>query len=109
VAEIRNYFSLSGRDPLVFLTSVKEDRGIRELLAGIRRFQAAEDGRIRDKAERMKASYIEKIVIERVQEALRRDPAAAALARGEGEDNPQRAAERILELLKKGGGHDKKD
>ncbi len=109
VAEIRNYFALSGRDPLVFPTSVKEERGIRELLAGIRRFQQAQDGRIRDKAARMKASYIEKIVIERVQEALRLDPAAAALARGEGEDNPLHAAERILELLKKGGLHDKKN
>lgn len=109
VAEIRNYFALSGRDPLVFPTSVKEERGIHELLAGIRRFRQAQDGHIRDKAARMKASYIEKIVIERVQEALRLDPAAAALARGEGEDNPLHAAERILELLKKGGLHDKKN
>ncbi len=109
VAEIRNYFALSGREPLIFPTSVKEDRGIPELLAGIRRFQDQESGRIIDKSLRMRENYIEKIVVERIQEKMRRDPSVSALIRGIGAANPYQAAERILELLTTGGIHDKKD
>jgi LAO/AO transport system kinase len=109
VAEIRNYFALSGREPLIFPTSVKEDLGIPELLAGIRRFQGQERGRISEKSVRMRENYIEKIVVERIQETMRSDPAISDLIRGSGAANPYRAADRILELLKTGGPHDKKD
>ena len=109
IAEIRNYFALSGREPLIFPTSVKEDRGIPELLAGIRRFQERESDRISDKSVRMRENYIKKIVVERLQEKMERDPAASALIRGAGAVNPYQAAERIIELLTTGGLHDKKD
>lgn len=109
VAEIRNYFALSGREPRIFPTSAKEDRGIPELLAGIRSFQDQEQGRISDKNARMRESYIEKIVIERIQETLRLDPAVGALIRGTEAANPYQAAERILDLLRTGGLHDKED
>ncbi len=109
VTEIRNYFALSGREPLVFPTSVKEDRGIPELLAGIRSFQDRESGRIIDKSVRMRENYIEKIVVERIQDKMRRDPAVSALIRGSEAANPYQAAERIIELLTTGGPHDKKD
>lgn len=109
IAEIRNYFALSGREPLIFPTSVKEDRGVPELLAGIRRFQDQESGRIGDKSVRMRENYIEKIVAERIQEKMRRHPAVGALIRGTEAANPYQAAERIVELLTTGGLHDKKD
>jgi len=108
VGEIRNYFAMSGRDPLIYPTSVKENSGIAELLAGIRRFQGEESGRIRDKGARMKRSYIEKIVAERIQDEMRHDPAIAALLDGN-VDNPYRLAEEIVRMLKTGGSHDKKN
>jgi LAO/AO transport system kinase len=107
VGEIRNYFAYSGRDPLVFPTSVKEDKGIPELLAGIRSFQGRESGRIREKSARMKKSYIEKIVAERFQDEMRLDPDIAALLQGAAAANPYRLAEEIVQMLKKGGRHDK--
>lgn len=109
IAEIRNYFSISGREPLVFATSVKEDRGIPELLDGIGRFREREQGRIGEKSERMRRNYIEKIVIERVQDEMRRDGRVAPLVRGAGAANPYQAAEQIIALLRTGGCHDKKD
>jgi len=108
VNEIRNFFSLSGRDPLIFPTSVKEDKGIAELLAGIRRFQGLESGPIHEKSAKMKKSYIEKIVAERFQDEMRQDPAIAALLQGAGE-NPFLLADEIVRMLKTGGIHDKKN
>ena len=109
VGEIRNYFASSGRDPLIFPTSVKEDKGIPELLAGIRGYQGREGGRIREKGARMKKSYIEKIVAERFQDEMRLDPAIAALLQGAEAANPYRLADEIVQKLKKGGRHDKQN
>ncbi len=109
IAEIRNYFAYSGREPLVFPTSVKEDRGIPELLEGIARFRERERERIGEKSARMRQNYIEKIVIERVQEEMRGDARLAALLRGDAAANPYQAAENIIAAWRKGGLHDKKD
>ncbi len=109
ISEIRNYFTLSGRDPLVFSTSVKEDKGIKELLEGIRRFQSEESSRIKEKSAKMKENYIEKIVIERVQDEMRLDPVISDLVRGSSATNPYLAAEKIYHLLKTGVSHDKKN
>jgi len=108
IGEIRNYFAMSGRDPLIFPTSVKENSGILELLAGIRRFQGQESGRIREKGARMKKSYVEKIVAERFQDEMRHDPAIAALLDGAA-DNPYRLADEIVRMLRTGDCHDKKN
>ena len=109
LSEIRNYFAISGRDPLIFPTSVKEDKGIRELLAGIRRFQRDENGRISEKRSRLRENYIGKIVIERLQEEMRSDPAISSLLRGVGATNPYQAADRIVHIVKTGGTHDQKN
>jgi len=109
VGEIRNYFAYSGRDPLVFPTSVKEDKGIPELLAGIRDYQGREKGRIREKSAKMKKSYIEKIVAERFQDEMRLNPEIAALLQGAEAANPYRLADEIVQKLKKGGQDDKKN
>jgi len=109
IAEIRNYFAYSGREPLVFPTSVKEDRGIPELLEGIARFRERERERIGEKSARMRQNYIEKIVIERVQEEMRGDARLAALLRGDAAATPYQAAENIIAAWRKGGLHDKKD
>jgi len=109
VSEIRNYFAYSGRDPLVFPTSVKENKGIPELLAGIRGYQGREGGRIREKGAKMKKSYIEKIVAERFQDEMRLDPAIASLLQGAEAANPYRLADEIVQKLKTGGQDDKKN
>jgi len=109
VGEIRNYFAYSGRDPLVFPTSVKEDKGIPELLAGIRGYQGREGGRIREKGAKMKKNYIEKIVAERFQDEMRLDPTIAALLEGAETANPYRLADEIVQKLKTGGQDDKKN
>ena len=107
IGEIRNYFSLAKREPLIFPTSVKEDRGIPELLAGIRSFQQGAGARIREKNDKMKAHYVERIVAERFQEQMRLDPAVARLLRDAGQANPFRLADQIVQMLKAGGSHDK--
>jgi len=109
ISEIRNYFALSKRDPLIFPTSVKEDRGIPELLAGIRLFQQGESGRIREKSERMKVHYIERIVAERFQDEMRLDPGIAAMLQNAGPANPFHLADQIVQKLKAGGSRDKKN
>jgi LAO/AO transport system kinase len=109
VSEIRNYFALSGRDPMIFPTSVKEDRGIPELIAGIQRFQRQESGRIREKSSKIRRNYIEKIVSERFQEEMRLDPGIGALLQQADAANPFLLSDRIVEILKAGGSHDKKD
>jgi len=109
ISEIRNYFSLSKRAPLIFPTSVKEDQGISELLAGIRLYQRGESGRIREKTDKMKVNYIERIVAERFQEEMRLDPGIASLLQRAGEANPFLLADRIVQILKAGGSHDKKN
>jgi LAO/AO transport system kinase len=109
VGEIRNYFAYSGREPLIFPTSVKEDKGIPELLSGIRGYQGREGGRIREKGAKMKKSYIEKIVAERFQDEMRLDPAIAALLQGAKDANPYRLADEIVQKLKQGGRNDKKN
>jgi LAO/AO transport system kinase len=107
--EIRNYFAMSGRDPLVFSISVKEDQGIPELLEGIFRFQREEVGHIREKSASIMKNYIEKIIVERFQEEMRLDPAITSVLDGIGRSNPYLAADQIVQLIKSGGIHDKKN
>ncbi len=109
VSEIRNYFALSGRDPMIFSTSVKEDRGISELLDGIHRFQREESGRILEKSDKMKKNLIEKIVTERFHEEMRLNPAIVAIIEKTAMVNPYQAADQIVKLIKSGGIHDKKN
>jgi LAO/AO transport system kinase len=109
ISEIRNYFALSKRDPLIFPTSVKEEKGISELLAGIRQFQRGEIGRINEKSVKMKLHYVERIVAERFQEEMRLDPGITALLRDAGSANPFLLADQIVQKLKAGGSHDKKN
>jgi len=109
ISEIKNYFALSAKHPLVFPTSVREDTGISELLAGIERFQHEQKGRIDEKRAAMKKSYVEKIVSERILEEMRSDPALEGLLRGSAAANPFQLAETIIQKIKTGGGHDKKN
>ncbi len=109
ISEIKNYFAFSSRDPLIFPTSVREDKGIAELLAGIERFQLEQRGRIDEKQAAMKKSYVEKIVSERILEEIRSDPALVSLTGEAAGANPFQLAETILQKIKTGGGHDKKN
>jgi LAO/AO transport system kinase len=109
VSEIRNYFSLSGRAPLIFPTSVKEEHGISELLAGIRQFQREQSDLINDKMAKIKRNYIEKIVTERFQEEMLLNTDVATLLQDTHAANPFRLADQIVQIIKTGGSHDKKD
>jgi LAO/AO transport system kinase len=109
ISEIRNYFALSNRKPLIFPTSVKEDRGISELMEGIRLFHREQGGRIREKIEKMKVNYVERIVVERLQEEMAGDPGIAALLRDAGPANPFQLADQIVQKLKSGGSRDKEN
>ncbi|MBN2345515.1 MAG: methylmalonyl Co-A mutase-associated GTPase MeaB [Candidatus Aminicenantes bacterium] len=109
VCEIRNFFALSGRVPMIFPVSVKEERGIAELLAGVLRFQREEKEHIVRKSAALKRNYIERIVAERFQEEMRLDPVIEALLREGSAANPFHVAGRVVKRLKKGDSHDKKD
>lgn len=108
ISEIKNYFSMAAKPPPVFATSVKEDTGIDELLAGIRQFQQQESCRIHEKRAAVKRNFVEKIVAERWREEMRRDAGIEALLAAAAEANPFRLAEDIVRKLKTGGTHDKK-
>jgi len=109
VSEIRNYFAQAARSPRIFATSVKEDTGIRELLAGISQFRSEESGRIDEKRAGIKRSYVEKIVAERIRAEMRLDPGVDALLKTSAAANPFQLAESIYRKIKTGGSHDKKN
>jgi LAO/AO transport system kinase len=108
ISEIKNYFSMAAKPPPVFATSVKEDTGIGELLAGIRQFQQQESCRIHEKRAAVKRNFVEKIVAERWREEMRLDAGIEELLAAAAEANPFQLAERIVRKMKTGGIHDKK-
>jgi LAO/AO transport system kinase len=109
VSEIKNYFATSAKSPLIFATSVKEDRGITELLAAIRQLQHEESGRINEKRANIKRNYVEKIVAERIREEMRLDAGVEDLLKTAATANPFQLAETIFQKIKAGGSHDKKN
>jgi len=109
IGEIRNYFATTAKPPLIFATSVKENKGISELLAGIKQFQQEESGRIDEKRANIKRNYVEKIVAERFREEMRLDSGIADMLQTAAAANPFQLADRIVQKLKTGGIHDKKN
>ena len=109
ISEIRNYFATAARSPLIFPTSVKEDRGIPELLAAIRQFQHEESGRIDEKRANIKRNYVEKIVAERFREEMRLNPAIEDMLKTAATANPLQLAEMIFQKIKTGDSNDKKN
>ena len=107
ISEIKNYFATCGRKPLICPTSVREDRGISELLAVIMKFQLEESGHIDEKRAAIKKNYVEKIVSERILEEMRLDPGIEDMFKATA--NPFQLAEAILRKIKTGGNHDKKN
>jgi LAO/AO transport system kinase len=109
VSEIRNYFALAAKAPLIVPTSAREGQGIDELLATLFKYRDGETGKIGEKNRAIKKNYIEKIVEERLREELRQNPAVAAVLRDCGGGNPFQLAEAIYQLIKTGGNDDKKN
>ncbi len=107
IGEIKNYFATSAHSPLIFPTSVREDKGISELLAAIKQFQHEEYGRIDEKKTAIKRNYVEKIVCDRILEEMRLDPGLEDMLRTASTANPFQLAEAIFQKIKSGGGHDK--
>jgi len=92
---------------LIFPTSVKEDRGIPELLAAIRQFQHEESGRIDEKRANIKRNYVEKIVAERVREEMRLNSTIEDMLKTAPSANPFQLAETIFKKIKTGDSDDK--
>ena len=109
ISEIKNYFASSARTPLICSTSVKEDKGIAELLAAIGQFQLEESGRIAEKRAAIKRNYVEKIVSERLLDEMRLDPGIEDMLRTAAAANPFQLAEAIFQKIKSGVSHDKKN
>lgn len=109
ISEIKNYFASAARSPLIIPTSVKEDRGIPELLAAIRQFQHEESGRIDEKRANIKRNYVEKIVAERLREEMRLNSTIEDMLKTAATANPFQLAETIFQKIKTGGSDDKKN
>lgn len=109
VGEIKNYFTMAAKTPLIYATSVKEDTGISELLAGLKQFQHEESGRIDEKRARLRRNYVEKIVAERIQDEMRLDPGIEDMLKNAAAANPFQLAEKIFQKIKTGGSSDKKN
>lgn len=109
ISEIKNYFASSGKDPLICSTSVREDRGIPELLAAIRRFQQEQSGHIDEKRAALRRNYVEKIVCERILEEMRLDAGMEDMLKAPSAANPFQLAEAIVRKIRSGGSHDKKN
>jgi len=109
ISEIKNYFAMAAKSPLIFATSVKDDKGITELMAGIKQFQQEESGRSSEKRANIKRNFVEKIVAERLREEMRLNTGIEELLGTAATTNPFQLAERIIQKLKTGGLHDKKN
>jgi len=109
VSELKNYFATSARSPRICPTSVREDTGIPELLDAIRQFQREQSGRIDEKRTAIKKNYVEKIVSERILEEMHLDPVLADMLHAADMANPFQLADAILQKIKAGGSHDKKN
>jgi LAO/AO transport system kinase len=109
ISEIKNYFALAAKNPLIFATSAREDQGIAELLAALFKFRDEERCRIEAKSAAVKKNYIEKLVADRLRAEIEQNPAICALWRDSAEANPFELAEAIYRIIRKGGSHDKKD
>ena len=107
--EIRNYFAMSAKDPLIVPTSAKEDLGIDKLLETLFKYREEEKEKITEKNLAIKKNYVEKIVEERLKEEMRQTPAIADLLRNSGSGNPFQLAEAIYRIIQTGGSHDKKN
>ena len=111
ISEIRNYFAMAAKRPPDLPTSVKEDQGIAELLAGALRFQGRKDGRIREK----RAGQSRKTISKRSSPNASRTkcgstPAIADLLQdsGGGQSFPAWPTA-SCQNVKTGGSHDKKN
>lgn len=109
ISEIKNYFASAARSPLIIPTSVKEDRGIPELLAAIRQFHHEESDRIDEKRANIKRNYVEKIVAERLREEMRLNSTIEDMLKTAATANPFQLAETIFQKIKTGGSDDKKN
>ena len=109
IGEIKNYFALAAKAPPIIPTSAKENQGIDELLETLFRYRDQEKGKIEEKNLAIKRYYVEKIVEEQFKEEMRKTPAIADLLHNSGSGNPFLLAEAIVQIIRKGGGHDKKN
>lgn len=108
ISEIRNYFALSAKNPLIIPTSAKEDQGIDELLTTLFKYRTEEKVKIEEKTQAIKKSYIEKIVAECLKDEMRQSPAIAELLLNSS-SNPFQLAEAICQIIKTGDNNDKKN
>jgi len=109
ISEIKNYFALATKNPPIVPTSAKENQGIDELLATLFKYRIEASSIIEEKTLAIKKNYIEKIVEERLKEEIRQTPAIAALLHNSGSGNPFQLAEAIVQIIKTGDSHDKKN
>ncbi|MCX6555750.1 MAG: methylmalonyl Co-A mutase-associated GTPase MeaB [Candidatus Aminicenantes bacterium] len=109
ISEIKNYFSLAAKNPLIFPTSAREDQGIEELLSALFKFREEEKGRIEEKTAAVKKNYVEKIVADRLKTEIEQNPSIRAIWRDSADANPFQLAESIYRIIQTGGSHDKKD
>jgi hypothetical protein len=78
-------------------------------LDAIRQFQREQSGRIDEKRTAIKKNYVEKIVSERILEEMHLDPVLADMLHAADMANPFQLADAILQKIKAGGSHDKKN
>lgn len=109
ISEIKNYFAMTDKNPIIIATSAKEDQGSEELLSALFKYRDEAMGKIEDKTMAVKKSYIEKIVAERLREEIHQNPACAALLLQSADGNPFQLADKIVQIIKSGGSHDKKN
>jgi LAO/AO transport system kinase len=106
IGEIKNYFALAAKNPLIIPCSTKENSGITELLEMLFKYRTEASSQIKEKSRISKKSYITRIVEERFKEEMRQNPAIAALLLHSDDGNPFQLAEAIYQKIKSGDQND---
>jgi len=109
IAEIHNYFYLSGKMPPVVATSAQSGLGIEELARMVFSFQDENQDRIQAKKESFKKNLVLKILEEKIREDVQRHKHIAPLLEKIKDHNPFHVAEAIYRQFKSGGKSDSED
>ncbi len=103
VNDIRNFFSLAGREPLVFKLTARADQGVAELLEQVLELSDSEKERIRGKREKMRGRLVLRLIEERLHSELLHHRPYREVMENSSTVNPYDAADLIYESFFSGG------